>query len=242
MAADRVPMICAKDSTPAAISDAFARQAAHMRPGPLGPIGQCVVYIPGQARSPDGQVGKTRSPATAIAVAAPARPVRALDRIRAAPYAIGGYACTFNQAYRRNGVLNRLAPGAVARAIAAGNIYLLRDHAEGAPSQASTDAGTLHVEEDEYGFWFEAALPEDADGALLLNRISTGDIREVSTGSVDDLFVTVDGIRVWIQLNVWEISLATPPRRAARVGTFVHRNLVARHRRSRVRAGARVTL
>lgn len=159
----------------------------------------------------------------------------AADRIRAHPYAIGGYACAFNQVYCRGGVRHLVRPGTFARAIADHGWLLLRDHIEGVPSQASTRANTLHVEEDEYGLWFEASLPDDAAGAQLMDRVRRREITEMSTGSVHSVGDVLDGVQVWSQINAWELSLVTPPGRAARAGTFVYPNLAARRHRSRVR-------
>jgi HK97 family phage prohead protease len=157
----------------------------------------------------------------------------AADSIRARPHAVGGYACTFNQVFRRGGVPTVVKPGAFARAIATAHWQLLVNH--GAPSQASTGEGTLHVEQEEYGLWFEASLPDDAAGAQLMERVRRREISGVSTASTHSTVMTVDGIDVWDDMDAWEISLMLPPARAALRGTFALPNIAARRHRLRVR-------
>ncbi len=165
----------------------------------------------------------------------------AANRIRAHPYAIGGYACTFNQVFRRGGVPTIVAPGAFARAIIEGDWHLLLNHAfspPSSPSQASTVAGTLHVEEDDYGLWFEAQLPDNPDGTRLMDQVRRREVCGVSAASHNLTVMEVNGIDVWSAMETWEISLMMPPNRAACPGTFVFPNLSARRHRLRVTDGS----
>lgn len=147
----------------------------------------------------------------------------ALQRIRAHRYAIGGYACVFNTISVHHGGPELVKPGTYARALAAGDWYLLGNHIVGAPSLASMNAGTLHVEEDHYGLWFVAQLPDDDGvGARVMEAIRRCQICGVSTGAEGAHRVRhVNGTRILSEAPVWEISLVSLPNRPARVGTWV---------------------
>ena len=60
-----------------------------------------------------------------------------------------------------------VAPSAFREVIASRGVFLFLNHPGDAgvrPSLASTSAGTLYLEEDRHGLWFEAALADDAAG------------------------------------------------------------------------------
>ncbi len=162
--------------------------------------------------------------------------VAALERIRAHRYAIGGYACLFNTISVIAGVRELVKPGAFERALAARNWYLLGNHVVGRPSFASMHAGTLHVEEDPYGLWFEAQLPDDDGvGARLMDAVKRRTICGVSTGGCKQRVQQIQGNRVLIEAAVWEISLAIAPCQPQRVGTWVLPNSEAQRHRARLR-------
>jgi HK97 family phage prohead protease len=147
---------------------------------------------------------------------------------------IGGYAITFNTVSVRGGVREVVKPGAFAQVIAErSGLYLLRNHSVGQPSFASTGDGTLHLEEDGHGLYFEAQLANDAAGARLLGQVCRRQVCEVSIGSLWDLSEVDNGIRVFYEIGMWEISLAEPGR-AGCVGTWVRPIMEAR--RDRLRA------
>lgn len=133
-------------------------------------------------------------------------PVPDLAAIRASRNAIAGYASLFNRV-TTNG--NTYVPGAFR---AADVRYLLREHAgfpTGAalPSLASVGRGTLHVETDRLGLWFEAAL-DAGDAAEWLPAIGSRRIG-VSigwTGSVEERTL-VNGVNVYRAISLFEISL-----------------------------------
>jgi len=158
-----------------------------------------------------------------------------LQRIRAHRYAIGGYACVFNTISVLRGVRELVKPGAFTNALAAGGWYLLDSHIVGRASLASMAAGTLHMEDDRYGLWFEAALPDDDDvGARLMAAVCRRAIGGVSTGGLLETSYSVKGTRILTDTTVFEIgeiSLVSSP---ARVGTWVRPNAVAQRDRLRL--------
>jgi len=160
-----------------------------------------------------------------------------LERIRAHPYAVSGYAVTFNQVSVRAGGRELTAPGAFARALVLNRgWYLLLNHVvDGRPSLASMATGTLHVEEDSYGLWFDAQLPDDRVGARLFDAVCRREICHVSTatwGPTCEAHTLPDGLLVFTGVPAaWEISLLAPPQQPALVGTWVQANGAARRER-----------
>lgn len=166
------------------------------------------------------------------------RATATLNRIRSHRHSIGGYAARFDIASQRaGGVREVVQRGAFAASIAAGGLYLLRDHLnaadDGAASLASMRAHTLHVVEDAYGLWFEAAL-DGPDGAPLFARVCRGEIVGASIGSTSGSGRMANGMRVLDTIAAWEISLVTPPNQPARVGTWCKANAEARRDRARL--------
>jgi HK97 family phage prohead protease len=159
----------------------------------------------------------------AIRPAAPTRPKApsARDHVRAQSLAIAGYAALFGvPAWRSDGVREILEAGAFQRAIALNSVYLLRDHADGT-LLACNRGGTLHLEEDRIGLWFEAALPDTRLGSWLFCRIAAGGASGVSVGSDRTRGRMVNGVLHADHVDAWEISLVLPPNRPARAGTWV---------------------
>lgn len=252
---NRITTIYAKDATPAAIAVAFAEQVRRCPAGLFGPINPPMIYIPRATLSPararlpmtptrSTAVKRTQALSLPVTLRPSADPQTALREIRAHRYAIAGYACLFNTISRRcayvSGADRELVkPGAFARAIAGGGWHLLVDHRNYADDQAhslaSITSRTLHVEEDERGVWFEAAL-DGRDGARIFDRVCRREVCEVSIGSSGASGYITSGTYVLEESAGWEISLVTPPFRAARVGTFVLQNMSARRQRLRLAA------
>lgn len=143
-------------------------------------------------------------------------------------YAIGGYAARFDLTSPIGGRLEQVRHGAFAKAIAAGRIHLLVNHLNYADhralSLASMSRGTLHVEEDSVGLWFEASLYDDAHGARMMQSVQQGMVTGASTGcrgNFDYVCRGKNGVDLLTESNPWEISLVTAPRQPGRRGTWV---------------------
>src|SRR5690349_21803491 len=98
--------------------------------------------------------------------------------------AIGGYAAVFDQQSVRGDLI--VAPGAFRDVIASRGVFLFLNHPGDAgvrPSLASTTRGTLYLEEDGYGLWFEACLENDPDGIEAYRHVLYGSATGVSWGS-----------------------------------------------------------
>lgn len=168
-------------------------------------------------------------------------PEHARALIRFSDNAIGGYACVFDRLNpHMNGGPERVRPGAFRLALQAHGWFLLENHEhshevvldEKAVSLASMRDHTFHVEEDDYGLWFEAALSNDRYSDVLMRRIehrvvfaSVGAIRDRSAEQM------IGGVRVVSNYLAWEISLVCPPHRPARSGTWVRTHIEARRLR-----------
>lgn len=212
--------VWATDNSAAGIAAAFVRAGDVTRVGPCGPINAPMVLIPGHASS--ASVSVRRSSLVAA--------------IRASRFAIAGYAVPFHSRSNptTNGRANIIEPRAFDCAIATGDIYLLRDHLEGRPSWASASAHTLHLETDAYGLWFDAALPDTPDGRDLHRRIRFDGISGVSIGWAGGWAeLLADGCtQRWSEVNLWELSLLTTPRKPAFSGTWVNESRIAQARRA----------
>jgi HK97 family phage prohead protease len=235
MPAQTITRIHARDASPAAVAEAFTRAAAQTRHGLFGPIDAPMIVIP--ASRALGVQAPPREPRAAAAVRPQPRPVAAADRalasIRSSPYAIGGYAAVFNRTSRGGNPI-WIAPGAFRGAIAARSVYLVLNHPEAGerPSLASQAAGSLHLEEDARGLWFEAALRDDDAGRRAFRLIHSNAAAGMSWGSCGGTqdANAVGGCR-YTSLAIWEISIVAPPERPRFEGTWVAINGVARRRR-----------
>ena len=211
--------VWATDNSAAGIAAAFIRAGEVTRVGPFGPINAPMVLIPGHASR--ASVG-VRWPSLVAA-------------IRASRFPIAGYAVPFHARSNAtsSGRAHIIERGAFDRALA-GPIYLLRDHTEGRPSWASTLSKTLHLEADAYGVWFEAALPDTPDGRDLHRRIRFDGISGVSIGWAGGFAELLpDGrTQCWSEVNLWELSLLTTPRKPAFSGTWVDESRIAQARRA----------
>jgi HK97 family phage prohead protease len=164
---------------------------------------------------------------------AAARPVTTLEHIRAHRYGVGGYASLFHQE-TTNGYV--YLPGA----FRAADVRHLRLNHAGLPgcgpvrpSLASVDMGTLYVETDAIGLWFEAALYEDTEGAGVMSDIRTRRIGGVSIGwELSSHDATTSGrLTVVRKLGIFEISILSAGVRPGCPGTWVDVNADARVRR-----------
>lgn len=249
----RQSVIYARDSTPAGLADAFARQAAAMRHGPFGPIGQPpTVIIPGGPTL--GAVVRARPPVSARPRALPVAPARsvaalmraapgvlpsllgAADHIRVHRHCIAGYAAVFERVFAHSSGRVLIEPWAFTAALAEGGVCLFLNHDTGAPPLASQRDGTLFLEQDEVGLWFECALSLAGAGARLMAQILRREISGMSVGTRSTQSRLVAGVHVWSDMAATEISLMAPPYRPACVETFVLPTLAARRQRTRVRA------
>ncbi len=238
---ERTSPVYARDASPAAVSAAFAEQARRCKVGLYGPINPPMIYVPmtPQARTVQRTPIVRARPSVPVIKPAPPKPdarLETMGRIRSSPYAIGGYAATFNVRSPNVGIVK---PGAYAQSLREGGWFLLWNHRNaedhGAPSLASMSSGTMHAEEDEHGLWIEAALPREQDSVRIIaaaSGMSMGYVcRCAHPAASHDVIHT--------ELAVWEVSVVTRPLRPARVGTWFKPNFEARQERSRLRAGGR---
>lgn len=151
-----------------------------------------------------------------------------MNSIRNHPHAIAGYVARFDVVSPHGGRREQIRPGAFAKALLAGGWFLFENHRnyadDGALSLSSMRTGTLHVEEDAVGLWFEAALRDDADGARMMALLHRGQVLGASTGSRFngglDHWLTGNGVDILTESNPGEISLMTNAQ-PARQGTWV---------------------
>lgn len=143
-----------------------------------------------------------------------------------------GYAAVFNSDSAPLPFIERIAPGAFSRSLKRGrnDIKLLWNHESG-EVLGSTRAGTLQLEEDNYGLRVRAQLPDTTtgrDAAILLKR---GDIDSMSFG-----FSVPDGGDEWSadgrtrtlkSVRLHEVSIVAFPAYAATAGTTSVRGLDA---------------
>ena len=93
-----------------------------------------------------------------------------------------GYAAVFNSPSEPLPFIERIAPGAFKRSLKARNdIKLLYNHDTGAVL-GSTRAGTLKLEEDNYGLRVTAVLPETTLGKDVRTLVQRGDVSAMSFG------------------------------------------------------------
>jgi HK97 family phage prohead protease len=93
-----------------------------------------------------------------------------------------GYAAVFNSPSEPLPFIERIAPGAFKRSLKARNdIKLLWNHDTGAVL-GSTRAGTLKLEEDNYGLRVTAVLPETSLGKDVRTLVQRGDVSAMSFG------------------------------------------------------------
>ena len=141
-----------------------------------------------------------------------------------------GYAAVFNSDSEPLPFIERIAPGAFTRSLKRGrnDIKLLWNHETG-EVLGSTRAGTLTLEEDNYGLRVRAQLPDTTtgrDASVLLKR---GDIDSMSFG-----FSVPDGgdewssdgrIRTLKSVRLHEVSIVAFPAYSATAGTTSVRGL-----------------
>jgi HK97 family phage prohead protease len=224
-------IVRAKDASALSISKAFEEQRRGATRGFFGPGSLPVIHIP----VPSGTMvqGMREAPSrptpTPVIKSRPLSSADALRAIREHRLSIAGYAAVFSVTSAGAPHI-RICPGAFRRAIAARGVYLLLDHPDAgeAPSLASMPAGTLYLEEDNHGLWFEAAL----SSALAYRMVVDGDMSGVSWGSSGGHYVDgAAGVRIYDDMAIWEVSLLSKPDVPRFPQTWVMDNRDARMRR-----------
>ncbi|MDR3176215.1 MAG: HK97 family phage prohead protease [Desulfovibrio sp.] len=111
-----------------------------------------------------------------------------LERRRAAEFSaalparkLTGYAAVFDQETRIAGFTEVIRPGAFKASLAGRDILALVDH-DPARLLARTKSGTLRLEEDAKGLFFEIALPDTIEARDILTLAERGDIGGMSFG------------------------------------------------------------
>lgn len=129
---------------------------------------------------------------------------------------LGGYAAVFNSLTDLGPFQERIAPGAFAKALAAGDIRALWNHNPDYPLGRTTNQ-TLRLLEDDRGLAFTLDLPDTQAGRDAHTSVTRGDVTGVSFGfSVPfggDSWERVDGkrVRTLLEVELYEISPVTFP-------------------------------
>jgi len=107
---------------------------------------------------------------------------RAATEVRAEGRKLVGYAAVFGQEARIADFVEKIAPGAFSRSLAAGDdILALADH-DPKRVLARTKSGTLRLSEDERGLRFELDVPDTTVGRDILALAQRGDLGGMSFG------------------------------------------------------------
>ena len=134
-----------------------------------------------------------------------------------------GYAAVFNAPSEPLPFIERIAPGAFKRSLKARNdIKLLFNHDTGAVL-GSTRAGTLKLEEDNYGLRVTAMLPETTLGKDVKVLVQRGDISAMSFGfsvpANGDSWNTDGTERTLRSVRIHEVSIVAFPAYQQTAGT-----------------------
>ena len=140
-----------------------------------------------------------------------------------------GYAAIFNVPSEPLPFIERIAPGAFKRSLKARNdIKLLFNHDTGAVL-GSTRAGTLKLEEDNYGLRVTAMLPETTLGKDVKVLVQRGDISAMSFGfsvpANGDSWNTDGTERTLRSVRIHEVSIVAFPAYTSTAGTTSVRGL-----------------
>ncbi|MBO9579870.1 MAG: HK97 family phage prohead protease [Sphingobium sp.] len=134
---------------------------------------------------------------------------RAFAEVRASGRRLEGYAATFGSEARIGSIVETIAPGAFARAIA-GDVLALMDH-DPARVLGRTRSGTLRLSEDSKGLGFSLDLPDTQAGRDVLELAQRQDLGGMSFG-----FVVPAGGDRWqgerrtlVNLDLREISVVS---------------------------------
>ena len=130
---------------------------------------------------------------------------------------ISGYAAVFNTVVHVGDFLEQVDRGAFAATLKSGRgVVLLLGHNQSGLPLASTQSGTLRLEEDGRGLRFAADLPDSPSGRDLAEAIRRGDLRGMSFGfgvkrdrwSADSSGRTV---RSLLEVDLFEVSAVAFP-------------------------------
>ena len=128
---------------------------------------------------------------------------------------IGGYAATFNQEADGLNFREVIAPGAFTRTLQSDQpMFLLVNHDFESLPLASTQSGTLRLEEDSVGLRMEATLdPMNPRAAELASALTRGDVDKMSFAfTVAEGGDTREGgLRTLTDLDLYEVSVVTMP-------------------------------
>jgi hypothetical protein len=139
-----------------------------------------------------------------------------------------GYAAVFNAPSQPLPFTERIAPGAFKRSLKARNdIKLLWNHDTGSVL-GSTRAGTLKLEEDDYGLRVTAVLPETSLGKDVRTLIQRGDVSAMSFGfsvpANGDSWNTDGTERTLRSVRIHEVSIVAFPAYEQTSGTAMVRS------------------
>jgi len=134
-----------------------------------------------------------------------------------------GYAAVFNSPSEPLPFIERIAPGAFKRSLKARNdIKLLWNHDTGSVL-GSTRAGTLKLEEDNYGLRVTAMLPETSLGKDVRTLVQRGDVNAMSFGfsvpANGDSWNTDGTERTLKSVRIHEVSIVAFPAYQQTAGT-----------------------
>lgn len=134
-----------------------------------------------------------------------------------------GYAAVFNSPSEPLPFIERIAPGAFKRSLKARNdIKLLWNHDTGAVL-GSTRAGTLKLEEDNYGLRVTATLPQTSLGNDVKVLVQRGDVNAMSFGfsvpANGDSWNTDGTERTLRSVRIHEVSIVAYPAYSQTAGT-----------------------
>jgi uncharacterized protein len=151
-----------------------------------------------------------------------------------------GYAAVFNSPSEPLPFIERIAPGAFKRSLKARNdIKLLWNHDTGSVL-GSTRAGTLKLEEDNYGLRVTAVLPDTSLGRDVRTLVQRGDVNAMSFGfsvpANGDTWNTEGTERTLRSVRIHEVSIVAFPAYSQTAGTASVRSFDAVATRAEVDA------
>jgi HK97 family phage prohead protease len=151
-----------------------------------------------------------------------------------------GYAAVFNSPSEPLPFIERIAPGAFKRSLKARNdIKLLWNHDTGAVL-GSTRAGTLKLEEDNYGLRVTAVLPDTNLGRDVRTLVQRGDVNAMSFGfsvpAGGDSWNAEGTERTLKSVRIFEVSVVAYPAYSQTAGTAAVRSFDAVATRAEVDA------
>ena len=151
-----------------------------------------------------------------------------------------GYAAVFNSPSEPLPFIERIAPGAFKRSLKARNdIKLLWNHDTGSVL-GSTRAGTLKLEEDNYGLRVTAMLPETTLGKDVRTLVQRGDVNAMSFGfsvpANGDSWNTEGTERTLRSVRIHEVSIVAFPAYTSTAGTATVRSFDGVAKRAEVDA------